>query len=171
MVVKGTAQVGAVVEIRWLHHARDLADLAHHRGRKFLGDVRAGQGLFHLGAWIIRAAQHLEQHHFDGRLGRLGIADDLGDQGLAGAGADAAANHDLRLDARIVGLEAQLVAVAGELPGDFAAPAFEHLGHAAFEPAPADPPFDLDAVAVHGRTAVAALTWMSSERSSGTTNP
>src|ERR1039457_3685528 len=149
------SQVSAVVEVRRLNDAGDLADLAYHRGREFLGDVGASQGFLDLGARVVGAAEDLEQHDFDGCLGRLGIADDLGDQGLTGAGIHATANHDLRLDARIVGLEAHLVAVAGELSGDFAAPTFEHLGDAAFEPAPANPPFDLDAVAVHGRTAVA----------------
>ena len=45
--------------------------------------------------------------------------------------------------------------MAGELPCNLASTALKHVGHAAFETAPAYPPFDFDAIAVHGRTAAA----------------
>ena len=152
---RDVAQIRAVVEIGGYDRRGCALELADDRGGEFVGDVGAGQGLLHLGARIVGIAQNLEQSHLDRRARALGEARDLGDHRLARSRADPAAHHYGRADARVVGLEAQERPAARELPGNLAAAPFQHPQHAAFEPAPANPPLDLDLVAVHGRAAVA----------------
>ncbi len=148
------AQIRSVAKVRGLDRTWRELRLAHDGGGKFLADVGTRQGLLDLGARVIGIAQDLEQGNLDGRIGRVGIADNLGHHGLAGTRADTAAHDHRRADAWVVGLEAKLVAMSFKLARYFPASALENLVDPALQAAAAHPPLDFDAIAVHGRAAV-----------------
>ncbi len=150
------AQVGAIGALGRQHLLRHALGDARDLVGKLVGHVGAGQHLLDLGARVVGIAQHLQHLGLDRAARHLGVAGDLGHHRLADQGhGDVAAQRHRAGDARVVGLQNNLLAGALELAGDLGAAARQHAQNAPLDAAHGGPGLDLDGVAVHGGAAVA----------------